>query len=164
MGHMFVMVLALPVSVEPNLRPLTHSAIATLCSSVRLACVGVGSHAAGRHRLIELLRCQLLEHLRRHRFLDVLLAMTRFAGAFAKNRGARSLGGSVRERPRLRGRRSRLLCARKYNHKDGQRHGWKKPRPAQLLQAPSLVPSPSSESRPKRVSCAHAFYARFFAR
>ena len=34
---MFDMVLAAPVSVEPNRRPLTHSAMATLCSSVRLA-------------------------------------------------------------------------------------------------------------------------------
>ncbi len=36
-GHTFDMVLAPPFSVEPNRLPLTHSAIATLCSSVRLA-------------------------------------------------------------------------------------------------------------------------------
>src|SRR5688500_2646121 len=36
-AHMFVIVVAPPLSVEPSRRPLTHSAIATRCSSVRLA-------------------------------------------------------------------------------------------------------------------------------
>ena len=50
----------------------------------QLGCVGVGAHAAGRHRLVKLFRCQLLEHLRRHRLLDVLLAVTR-SGRHCRN-------------------------------------------------------------------------------
>ena len=35
--HMFDIVVAPPLSVDPSLLPLTHSAIATRCSSVRPA-------------------------------------------------------------------------------------------------------------------------------
>src|SRR5688572_14090449 len=36
-AHTFVIVVASPLPVEPSRRPLTHSAMATRCSSVRLA-------------------------------------------------------------------------------------------------------------------------------